>query len=258
MKVASLFSGAGGLDLGFIMAGHKVIWANDNYPDAVQTYKLNIGNHIICKDIREIDSNEIPSHDILIGGFPCQGFSLANTGRSEKDERNKLYLEFLRVLKDKKPKFFVAENVKGILSLGKGQVFKIIISDFSKAGYNVEYKVLNSADYGVPQKRERVIIIGTRQDINFNVSHPKPTHTNEIDLFNNLKPWLTLKQAFKDIPNPDGEHNLLNHTYSKFKLKFNGYIGNRFINPDKPAPTITARGDSKGGVVVLHHPNNKR
>lgn len=258
MKVASLFSGAGGLDLGFIMAGHKVIWANDNYPDAVQTYKLNIGNHIICKDIREIDSNEIPSHDILIGGFPCQGFSLANTGRSEKDERNKLYLEFLRVLKDKKPKFFVAENVKGILSLGKGQVFKMIISDFSKAGYNVEYKVLNSADYGVPQKRERVIIIGTRQDINFNVSHPKPTHTNEIDLFNNLKPWLTLKQAFKDIPNPDGEHNLLNHTYSKFKLKFNGYIGNRFINPDKPAPTITARGDSKGGVVVLHHPNNKR
>ena len=258
MKVASLFSGAGGLDLGFIKAGHKVIWANDNYEDAVQTYKLNIGNHIICKDIREISSNEIPNHDILIGGFPCQGFSLANTGRSEKDERNKLYLEFLRVLKDKKPKFFVAENVKGILSLGKGEVFKMIISDFSEAGYNVEYKVLNSANYGVPQKRERVIIIGTRQDINFDVNHPKPTHTNEIDLFNNLKPWVTLKEAFKNIPNPDSEHNLLNHTYSKFKLKFNGYIGNRFINPDKPAPTITARGDSKGGVVVLHHPNNKR
>lgn len=258
MKVASLFSGAGGLDLGFIKAGHKVIWANDNYEDAVQTYKLNIGNHIICKDIREIDSNEIPNHDILIGGFPCQGFSLANTGRSEKDERNKLYLEFLRVLKDKKPKFFVAENVKGILSLGKGEVFKMIISDFSEEGYNVEYKVLNSANYGIPQKRERVIIIGTRQDINFNVSHPKSTHTNDIDLFNNLNPWLTLKEAFKDIPNPDSEHNLLNHTYSKFKLKFNGYIGNRYVNPDKPAPTITARGDSKGGVVVLHHPNNKR
>ena len=258
MKVVSLFSGAGGLDLGFIKAGHKVIWANDNYEDAVETYKLNIGNHILCQDIREVPSEVIPNHDILIGGFPCQGFSLANTGRNEKDERNKLYLEFLRVLGDKKPMFFVAENVKGILSLGKGEVFKMIISDFSKAGYKVKYKVLNAADYGVPQKRQRVIIIGTREDIDFNIEYPKPTRTNEVGLFENLDPWVTIGEALKEIPDPDGNHDLLNHTYSKFKLKFNGYIGNRAIDPHKPAPTVTARGDAKGGVVVLHHPNNKR
>jgi DNA (cytosine-5)-methyltransferase 1 len=258
MRVVSLFSGAGGLDLGFIKAGHEVVWANDNYEDAVETYKLNIGNHIICKDIREVPSEVIPNHDILIGGFPCQGFSLANTGRNEKDERNKLYLEFLRVLEDKKPLFFVAENVKGILSLGKGEIFKMIIADFSKAGYKVKYKVLNAADYGVPQKRQRVIIIGTREDIDVNIQYPNPTRSNEVGLFENLDPWVTIGEALKEIPDPDGKHNLLNHTYSKFKLKFNGYIGNRAIDPNKPAPTVTARGDAKGGVVVLHHPNNKR
>ena len=258
MNVVSLFSGAGGLDWGFIEAGHKVIWANDNYEDAVETYKLNIGEHITCKDIREVDSEEIPQHDILIGGFPCQGFSLANTGRSEKDERNKLYQEFLRVLQDKKPMFFVAENVKGILSLAKGEIFKMIISDFSKAGYNVKHQVLNAADYGVPQKRERVIIVGTRRDVEMNFEYPKPTNSNGNSLFDTLSPWVTVKDALEEIPDPDGPHELLNHTYSKFKLKFNGYLGNRTIDPDKPAPTVTARGDSKGGVVVLHHPNNKR
>ena len=172
MIVASLFSGAGGLDLGFIQAGHQVIWANDNYEDAVSTYKENIGDHIILDDIKNIKSEEIPDHDILIGGFPCQGFSVANTGRSKSDERNSLYLEFLRVISDKKPKYFVAENVKGILSLEKGEVFNLIISDFESAGYKVEYQVLNSANYGVPQKRERVIIIGTREDINIPISHP--------------------------------------------------------------------------------------
>lgn len=258
MRVVSLFSGAGGLDIGFIKAGHEVIWANDNYEDAVETYRLNIGNHILCRDIREVPSEVIPNHDILIGGFPCQGFSLANTGRNEEDERNKLYLEFLRVLEDKKPMFFVAENVKGILSLGKGEVFKMIISDFSKAGYKVKYKVLNAADYGVPQKRQRVIIIGTREDIDVNIKYPKPTYSNEVGLFEKLDPWITIGEALKDIPDPDGNHNMLNHTYSKFKLKFNGYIGNRTIDPNKPAPTVTARGDAKGGVVVLHHPNNMR
>ena len=260
MIVASLFSGAGGLDLGFIQAGHQVIWANDNYEDAVSTYKENIGDHIILDDIKNIKSEEIPDHDILIGGFPCQGFSVANTGRSKSDERNSLYLEFLRVISDKKPKYFVAENVKGILSLEKGEVFNLIISDFESAGYKVEYQVLNSANYGVPQKRERVIIIGTREDINIPISHPPSTHhnTEKNKEETSLLPWVTVGEALSNIPDPDGSHNLLNHTYSKFKLKFNGYIGNRSIDPEKPSPTVTARGDSKGGVVVLHHPNNKR
>ena len=258
MKVVSLFSGAGGLDLGFINAGHKIIWANDNFPDAVETYRKNIGDHIVCEDISKILSSEIPDHDILIGGFPCQGFSVANSNRGENDERNKLYLELLRVLIDKQPKFFLAENVKGILSLMQGKIFDLIITDFKKAGYRVKYKVLNAANYGVPQKRERVIILGVRNDIDYNLEHPVPTHSENSTLFEDKANWISIGEALKDIPEPEEVHNLTNHTYSKFKLKFNGYLGNRAIDPTKPAPTVTARGDEKGGVVVLHHPNNHR
>ena len=93
MKVVSLFGGAGGLDLGFLQAGHEVIWANDLYEDAVKTYRLNLGDHIVLSDIYKIPSEQIPDSDIIIGGFTCQGFSVANTGRHEDDERNKLYLE---------------------------------------------------------------------------------------------------------------------------------------------------------------------
>lgn len=258
MKVVSLFSGAGGLDLGFINAGHEIVWANDNFPDAVKSYRKNIGNHIVCEDISKIPSDQIPDHDILIGGFPCQGFSVANSKRGENDERNKLYLELLRVLVDKQPKFFLAENVKGILSLMKGAIFEMIISDFENAGYRIKYKVLNAANYGVPQKRERVIILGVRNDIEFDLEHPEPTHSENSGLFNDKKSWVSIGEALKNIPEPEEEHSLLNHTYSKFKLKFNGYLGNRAIDPTKPAPTVTARGDEKGGVVVLHHPNNHR
>ena len=115
MKIVSLFSGAGGLDLGFIAAGNEVVWANDLYGDAVETYRTNIGDHIVCRDIAEIPSSEIPDCDMVIGGFPCQGFSVANTKRHESDSRNKLYLQLLRVIRDKRPRFFLAENVKGIL-----------------------------------------------------------------------------------------------------------------------------------------------
>ncbi|MEA5478131.1 DNA cytosine methyltransferase [Pseudanabaena galeata UHCC 0370] len=258
MNVVSLFSGAGGLDLGFIKAGHKIVWANDNFSDAVKTYRRNIGDHIVCEDISEIKSDDIPDHDILIGGFPCQGFSIANAKRGGNDERNKLYLELLRILKTKQPKFFVAENVKGILSLNQGEIFKMIVLDLTNAGYKVKHKVMNAADFGVPQKRERVIIIGVRQDVNITLEYPEPTHSEYNNLFENKKVWVSIGEALKNIPEPEEIHNLSNHTYSKFKLKFNGYIGNRAIDPTKPAPTVTARGDEKGGVVVLHHPRNHR
>ena len=162
-SVVGLFSGCGGLDLGFKRAGFNILWANDFDTDSVRTYKKNIGNHIVLGDITQISSGEIPSNfDVLLGGFPCQGFSVANTKRSMKDERNYLYLEMLRVLKDKKPKFFVAENVKGLLSLEKGDVMRMILKDFEEIGYKVNYKLLIASDYGIPQHRERVIIIGNR------------------------------------------------------------------------------------------------
>ena len=174
-RVISLFSGAGGMDLGFINAGFDIVWANDFFKEAVESYKKNVDDRIVYGDITKIPSSEMPDDiDLVIGGFPCQGFSIANTKRSMKDERNFLYKEMLRVIDDKKPKFFVAENVKGILSMKKGKVFGMIKKDFKKLGYNVDAKLLNAAEYGIPQARERVVIIGNR--IGVKNPYPKPTH----------------------------------------------------------------------------------
>lgn len=256
MKVVSLFSGAGGLDLGFKMAGHEIIWANDLYGDAVETYKKNLGNHIVCEDIRKVNEDEIPDCDIVIGGFPCQGFSVANTKRHINDERNELYKQLIRIIKSKNPKFFLAENVKGITNLAKGEVFKMILADFTELGYHVKYKILNAADYGVPQTRQRVFIVGVRSDVNWEYLYPEPTHSQNGDLI--LPKWVSVSEALASIPDPDKPNSILNHTYSKYKLNINGYLGHRLLDPDKPAPTVTARGDNKGGVVIHPHPNGQR
>ena len=183
MNIISLFSGAGGLDLGMIMAGHEVIWANDHDANAVDTYRKNIGDHIVCGDIEKIEINSIPDADVVIGGFPCQGFSLANQKREVTDERNILYKYFKQVIENKKPKYFLAENVRGILSLGGGKVIEKIVKDFEKSGYNVKVKVFNVADFGVPQTRIRVIIAGTRKDLppELEYQFPKETHTKKVD-----------------------------------------------------------------------------
>ena len=256
MNVVSLFSGAGGLDLGFKMAGHRIIWANDLYKDAVETYKYNLGNHIVYRDIAQVDINEIPTCDIIIGGFPCQGFSVANMKRHEKDERNTLYKHLIRVINAKRPKFFLAENVKGLTNLAKGTVFKMILNDFSELGYNVAHKILNAADYGVPQTRQRVIIIGIRNDVDFVYNFPEPTNSQNGN--NGLPHWVSVQEALYNIADPDLPNDLPNHEYSKYKLQFNGYLGHRALDPEKPAPTVTARGDDKGGVVILPHPNGLR
>lgn len=198
--VVSLFSGAGGFDLGFKQAGFEIIFANDNFKQAVETYRRNIGNHIVEKDILELKSSEIPDNpDVIIGGFPCQGFSVANTKRSMEDKRNFLYKEMLRIIKDKKPKMFVAENVKGILSMEKGKVIEMIKKDFEDLGYYVETKLFNTAEYEVPQQRERVIIIGNR--LRNEVIYPQPTHYIDKPK-EGFKPAITVEEVIgylKDI-----------------------------------------------------------
>ena len=204
LKVVSLFSGAGGMDLGFLNAGFEIIWANDFFEDAVNSYRKNIGKHIVYGDITKILSCDIPDGaDVIIGGFPCQGFSVANIKRSMKDERNFLYKEMLRIIADKKPKFFVAENVKGLLSIEGGKVFQMIKSDFENLkdnngkliGYRVEARILNAAEYGVPQARERVVIIGNRLGIDN--PYPAPTHYVEgvSKSSKGLLPAITTEQA---------------------------------------------------------------
>lgn len=256
MRVVSLFSGAGGLDLGFKMAGHEIVWANDIYEDAVETYRRNLGDHICCGDIKDVDTDIIPACDIVIGGFPCQGFSVANVKRSETDERNELYKQLIRVIEAKSPKFFLAENVKGLTNMAKGEVFKSILGDFTSLGYVVDSQILNAADFGVPQTRERVIIVGVREDIPFHYIYPQQTHSKNGE--NGLQRWVGVGDALSSIPDPDLPNDLPNHEYSKYKLQFNGYLGHRALDPDKPAPTVTARGDNKGGVVILPHPNARR
>jgi DNA (cytosine-5)-methyltransferase 1 len=256
MKVVSLFSGAGGLDLGLKQAGLDIIWANDVYADAVETYKMNIGEHILLEDISKVPSCDIPDCDVIVGGFPCQGFSVANMNRKSDDPRNKLYLEMVRVIRDKSPKYFIAENVKGILSLDKGKVIKKITSDFEQLGYNVKYSLLNCADYGVPQTRLRVIILGVRKDLPLVEAFP-PERTHDKDGIT-LPKWISVGEALHSFEEPGPNSSLHNHEHSLYKLTFNGHLGHRFMDPAKPAPTVTGRGDEKGGVVVLHHPSNER
>lgn len=247
------------MDLGFISAGHTIVWANDIFHDAAETYRLNIGPHITETSIFDVDRNSIPAADIVIGGFPCQGFSVANAKRYVADERNVLYLQMLDVIRHVRPLYAIAENVKGILSIGKGDVFKMILRDFENCGYHVKYEVLNAADYGVPQLRYRVFIVARRQDIPEPVRFPpQPTHTQypNQELFP-LRPWVSIDEALAGLGEPDERVDPA-HTYSKYKLRFNGYLGHRTVLGSHPSPTITARGDDRGGVVVIHHPSNER
>ena len=255
MKVVSLFSGAGGFDLGFLKAGHEIVWASDINKDCAETYRHNIGKHFVLADIRDIPASLIPDCDIVIGGFPCQGFSQANRNRHLHDERNQLYQEFVRVVREKKPKYFVAENVRGLLSIGKGEAIRQIIHDFQNIGYRVDYRVFNAADFGVPQSRIRVIIIGVRNDVfSGQFPFPEPTHSRTGDLIS--KKWVTIGEALKNIPEPDDSHELKNHVYSKYKVTDRNFTGHRRTDPEKPSPTILAK--DTGGNVATHHPKNHR
>ena len=199
LKILSLFAGAGGMDLGFKNAGFDIVWSNDFDPDSVKTYKRNFGSHIVLGDIEKIKTNHMPDNpDVVIGGFPCQGFSIANLGRNVDDSRNKLYKQMLRVIRVKKPKYFVAENVEGILTLGKGAVIQKILKDFKSIGYKVDYKLLNAADYGVPQARKRVFIIGNRLGLENqypNQSHQTPIKRSDILFDARLENHVTTKEA---------------------------------------------------------------
>ena len=256
MRIISLFSGAGGLDLGLIQAGNSVVWANDIDKDAVATYQENIGNHIVCEDIKNIAIAELPDADVVVGGFPCQGFSLANRKRALEDDRNFLYRFFYDTIRIKQPKFFIAENVKGILSLGGGEAIKQIVADFEAAGYTATVTLVNMANYGVPQTRQRVIIVGQRSDLSesFLFRFPKPTHAKE----GTLPRWVSIREAIGHFPDPDMENDIVNHIYSAYKVTYRNFTGHRQTDPDKPSPTILARGNGKGGVCAIPHYNGKR
>lgn len=269
-KVVSLFSGCGGLDLG-ITGGFSylgkyydrnpfdIVWANDINERATQTQKLNFPDlNVVCGDITNIlglnddeqvsflPSVQFPKADVVIGGFPCQDFSLAGKRQGLTVQRGKLYQSMAKVIEIIKPKVFLAENVKGLISWKDGLAIETIINDFSNLGYRVEYKLFNTADFGVPQNRERVIIVGIRNDIDVNIDWIKPTHSSTDT---SLLPWLTIKDAIGDLEDDEMHQSLPNYGYSKAKY-FPGKQGNTITKADKPAPTMRAE---HHGNIEFHY-----
>lgn len=258
-NLLSLFSGCGGLDLGFELAGLKAvmgekvmeeafrdksvfqkninnnvfntIFVNDIFTEARETYAGNAGKYIYMdkSDIRKI--KQFPKADIVLGGFPCPGFSEAGP-RLLDDKRNFLYLHFIRCLMQSKPKLFVAENVKGMTTLGKGEVFKQIVEDFAAAGYTIYHKLLSSEEYGVPQIRKRVILVGVRNDIDFEYQYPEPAYGDEKK---GLKKIVDLRTAIGDLEDNPGEY--FTGSYSSMFMS-----RNRKKSWSEPSFTIQASG----------------
>ena len=272
-SIVSIFSGCGGLDLGFHMEGFKTVWANDFAEWAVASFRENLGEVIHYGDITKINpytDNTIPDCDLVLGGFPCQDFSVIWKQPGLNGKRGGLYRHFLEFVDAKKPKAFVAENVKGLLTANKHKAIETIIHDFENIvpGYIVKPHLYNFAEYGVPQFRERVLIVGIRIDTGFDFKHPKPTHGP-----NGFLPYVTAGQAlegalsvpynnepitckdktrqmlelipeggnFTDIPkdHPLYVKGMISHVY-------------RRIHRNEPAKTIIAAGG--GGTWGYHYP----
>ncbi len=175
MKIISLFSGAGGLDKGFENAGFHTVWANEFDPAIHETFIKNFPNTILDKkSITAVDVKDIPFADGVIGGPPCQSWSEAGARRGIDDKRGKLFFDYIRILEAKRPRFFLAENVSGILQPKHAGALSAILEAFEKVGYSISMKLLNANDYGVPQDRQRVIIVGYHQSENKTFEFPEP------------------------------------------------------------------------------------
>lgn len=262
-RIVSLFSGCGGMDLGFKQAGYNLIWANDIDKSACDTYAKNLGAHIVHGDITKLNLEIIPNCEVMIGGFPCQDFSMIWKRGGLETDRGNLYKYFVEAVRIKKPKIFVGENVKGLLTANIGQAVRTITEDFAGLGYKVNVDLYNFADYGVPQIRQRVFIVGVREDLSWDFNKPEPTHDKDnyvssgIALarvkdakFNNehqniaekTKKLLALIPEggnFSDIPkdHPLYVKGMISHVY-------------RRLNRNKPSTTIIAGGG--GGTWGYH------
>ncbi|MCU0547620.1 MAG: DNA cytosine methyltransferase [Oscillatoriaceae cyanobacterium Prado104] len=269
-KLISLFSGCGGMDLPFKMAGFEVVWAIDSNEDACRTFRNNIGDVICNKKIEDINiEQEVPEAEIIIGGFPCQDFSQIWKRPGLNGTRGSLYTYFLEFVKRKKPKAFVAENVKGLLSANNYKAIEQIIQDFEKIepGYLVKPKLYNFADYGVPQFRQRVLLVGIRMDTGFDFVHPSAEYGPNRD-----HPYRTARDALKGVEKVrhNNEHHKIHpKTVKRLKkiepggnftdiprdsdLYVKGLISHvyRRLDPNLPSSTIIAGGG--GGTWGYHY-----
>lgn len=181
-KFIDLFAGIGGIRLGFESVGGKCVFSSEFDKDACKTYEANFGEYP-SGDITKIASSEIPDFDVLLGGFPCQAFSIIGKRQGFLDEtRGTLFFEIERILRDKKPKAFMLENVRNLTAHDKGNTFRIIISHLESLGYTVYSKVLNALDYGCCQKRERIIIVGFKENVFFSFPEPHSKRAELVDI----------------------------------------------------------------------------
>jgi DNA (cytosine-5)-methyltransferase 1 len=241
MKLISLFSGAGGMDLGFKKANFIISIANEYDKTIWETYEKNHSALLIRKDIRTIESSSLPDVDGIIGGPPCQSWSEAGSLRGIEDKRGQLFFEYIRIIKDKQPKFFVAENVSGMMSKRHTPAVEGIVQLFQESGYDVFIKMLNAKDFGVAQDRKRVFYIGFRKDLNIDFKFPEPLETK-----------LTLKEILWDlkdnaIPALDKNHpnpvcNIPNHEYMIGGFSSIYMSRNRVRSWDEQSFTIQAGG----------------
>lgn len=242
MKLISLFSGAGGLDLGFTKAGFEIVMANEFDKTIWQTYEKNHNTKLLKGDISHIDSTEFPECDGIIGGPPCQSWSEAGSLRGIEDPRGKLFYEYIRILKEKKPKFFLAENVKGMMSKRHSSAVVNIIQQFESAGYDVYVKTLNAADYGIAQDRKRVFYIGFKKELNIKFKFPR--------VYNEKKYLKDVIYDLKDNAIPALDKNktngnkctVLNHEYFVGAYSTIFMSRNRVRGWDEPAFTVQASG----------------
>jgi len=245
MDIVSFFAGAGGLDLGFQKAGFNVVWANEYDKEIWETYKKNHPNTILDKrSIVKVLAEEVPSCDGIIGGPPCQSWSEAGAARGIKDKRGQLFYDFIRILEAKQPKFFLAENVSGMLISKHTEALEGIKELFRTAGigYELSFKMLNASNYNVPQDRKRVFFIGIRKDLNFKFQFPKETF-----------PKITLETAISDLKegvlsalefnNTNGNNcTIPNHEYMIGSFSSIYMSRNRVRNWDEQSFTIQAGG----------------
>ena len=243
MKIISLFSGSGGLDLGFAKSGFDIIWANEFDKKIWETYEKNHPDTVLNKsDIRKINSSEVPDCEGMIGGPPCQSWSEAGKLRGIEDERGQLFYDFIRILKDKNPKFFLIENVYGMAFTRHSKAVEEFKKIFNDLGYNLSFQLLNSADYNVPQDRKRVFFIGIRKDYNFEFIFP-----NKSEKKCNLKDaiWDLRKTAIpaigKNHTNGD-KCKISNHEYLTGAFSTMFMSRNRVRSWDEQSYTILAGG----------------
>lgn len=242
-KVVSLFSGCGGADLGIVgnfeFNGKKydenpfsLVYALDIDNKALNTHRLNFKcDNVVCGDICEIDAKDIPEHDVLVGGFPCQSFSTVNPTKDPFDDRANLYKQMVRIAKEKQPKVFIAENVKGLLTLHKGSIIAKVIRAFEEAGYIVKKQLIRCADYGVPQKRERVIIVGIRKDIQHDYIFPDAPNENN---------WQPLSVAVHNLAIEDQKYYFSEKAVQGMKNAKNNMKRGLAQNLNEPCLTVTS------------------